>query len=299
MRLAVVVFIIVAGARYVDAANWTPFIPPRGTFTDALGGTHAAYGMLGVVAGAAYIFFAYIGFDTVSTHAGEAKNPQKDVPFGIITSLIVCTILYILVALVLTGMVNYKDIDIKAPIAAAFGAKGLNFAVFIISVAAIAGLTSVNIVMLLGQSRIFYAISKDGLLPKKTFGELHPKFRTPWKSNILIGAMVYTTAAFTPSRFAIATSSFTLFAGTEGCTVMRVSISVSVRPPLCTAPPLPEPLWDAAWLVGEDCCIGSAVPGCGVTPHCANAFGASAAITALAESVKEEAYPRLRMARRG
>ncbi len=198
IKVAVVVFIIVAGARYVDAANWTPFIPPRGTFTDALGGTHAAYGMLGVVAGAAYIFFAYIGFDTVSTHAGEAKNPQKDVPFGIITSLIVCTILYILVALVLTGMINYKDIDIKAPIAAAFGAKGLNFAVFIISVAAIAGLTSVNIVMLLGQSRIFYAISKDGLLPKKTFGELHPKFRTPWKSNLLIGAMVSTTAAFTP-----------------------------------------------------------------------------------------------------
>jgi APA family basic amino acid/polyamine antiporter len=153
---------------------------------------------LGVVAGAAYIFFAYIGFDTVSTHAGEAKNPQKDVPFGIITSLIVCTILYILVALVLTGMVNYKDIDITAPIAAAFGAHGLSFAVFIISLAAIAGLTSVCIVMLLGQSRVFYAISKDGLLPKKTFGEVHPVFRTPWKANIMIGIVVSLVSAFTP-----------------------------------------------------------------------------------------------------
>jgi len=198
IKVIVVFFIIILGAQYINTANWTPFIPARGNYTDALGGSHHAFGWLGIVAGAAYIFFAYIGFDTVSTHAGEAKNPQKDVPFGIITSLIVCTILYILVALVLTGMVNYKNIDITAPIAAAFGTVGLNYAVFIISVAAIAGLTSVTIVMLLGQSRIFYAISKDGLLPKKTFGELHPKFRTPWKSNLLIGAVVSVIAAFTP-----------------------------------------------------------------------------------------------------
>ena len=198
IKISVVLFIIILGANYINTANWSPFIPERGTFTDSFGGTHNAFGYLGIVAGAAYIFFAYIGFDTVSTHAGEAKNPQKDVPFGIITSLIVCTILYILVALVLTGMVNYKDIDITAPIAAAFGAKGLGYAVFIISVAAIAGLTSVCIVMLLGQSRVFYAISKDGLLPKKTFGEVHPKFRTPWKANILIGLVVSLVSAFTP-----------------------------------------------------------------------------------------------------
>jgi len=198
IKVAVVFFIIIVGANYIDTANWTPFIPPRGYYMDALGNKHAAFGMLGIVAGAAYIFFAYIGFDTVSTHAGEAKNPQKDVPFGIIVSLIACTILYILVALVLTGMVNYRDIDIQAPIAAAFGAKGLNIAVFIISLAAIAGLTSVTIVMLLGQSRIFYAISKDGLLPKKTFGELHPTYRTPWKSNLFIGSIVSVIAAFTP-----------------------------------------------------------------------------------------------------
>ncbi|MBM2845672.1 MAG: amino acid permease [Bacteroidetes bacterium] len=198
IKVVVVLFIIVLGAQYINVANWHPFIPDRGLYIDALGGSHHAYGYLGIVAGAAYIFFAYIGFDTVSTHAGEAKNPQKDVPFGIITSLIVCTIFYILVALVLTGMVNYKDIDITAPIAAAFGSQGLSYAVFIISLAAVAGLTSVLIVMLLGQSRVFFAISKDGLLPKKMFGELHPRFKTPWKANILIGLVVSLVSAFTP-----------------------------------------------------------------------------------------------------
>jgi APA family basic amino acid/polyamine antiporter len=198
IKVVVVLFIIILGAQYINTANWHPFIPDRGQYIDARGGSHDAYGLIGIVAGAAYIFFAYIGFDTVSTHAGEAKNPQKDVPFGIIASLIVCTILYILVALVLTGMVNYKDIDITAPIAAAFGSQGLNYAVFIISLAAIAGLTSVLIVMLLGQSRVFYAISKDGLLPKKTFGELHPTYRTPWKANIMIGLVVSLVSAFTP-----------------------------------------------------------------------------------------------------
>jgi basic amino acid/polyamine antiporter, APA family len=198
VKVVVVLFIIILGSQYINTANWSPFIPKRGLYTDALGNSHKAFGLLGIVEGAAYIFFAYIGFDTVSTHAGEAKKPQKDVPYGIITSLIVCTILYILVALVLTGMVNYRDIDITAPIAAAFGALGLKFAVFIISAAALAGLTSVTIVMLLGQSRIFYAIAKDGLLPKKTFGEVHPKYHTPWKSNLLIGSLVSIIAAFTP-----------------------------------------------------------------------------------------------------
>ena len=198
LKVSVVLFIIIVGAQYIDINNWDPFIPARSVYTDAQGHSHGAFGWIGILAGAAYIFFAYIGFDTVSTQAGEAKNPQKDVPFGIIFSLIICTLLYILVALILTGMVNYKDIDITAPIAAAFGAKGLNYAVFIISVAAIAGLTSVLIVMLLGQTRVFYAISKDGLLPHKTFGELHPVFRTPHKSTLLVGFTVSFVAAFTP-----------------------------------------------------------------------------------------------------
>ncbi len=199
LKLAVVLFVIIAGANYINPANWHPFIPERTTLINP-GETmpHGAYGWLGILGGAGYIFFAYIGFDTVSTQAGEAKNPQKDVPFGIIASLIVCTLLYILVSLVLTGMVNYKDIDITAPISAAFGAKGLGFAVLIISIAAIAGLTSVLIVMLLGQSRVFFAMAKDGLLPKGVFGTLHTKFKTPYKASILTGLVVSVVSAFTP-----------------------------------------------------------------------------------------------------
>jgi APA family basic amino acid/polyamine antiporter len=198
LKVAVVLFIIIVGAQYINVKNWDPFIPEASIYTDPQGNSHSAYGWFGILAGASYIFFAYIGFDTVSTQAGEAKNPQKDVPFGIIVSLVVCTILYILVALVLTGIVNYKDIDVTSPISAAFGSIGLGYAVFIISIAAIAGLTSVLIVMLLGQSRIFFAISKDGLLPHKTFGELHPKFKTPYKASLLTGLAVSLVAAFTP-----------------------------------------------------------------------------------------------------
>lgn len=198
LKVAVVLFIIIVGAQHINVANWSPFIPEPSTYTDPQGNSHQAYGWFGILAGASYIFFAYIGFDTVSTSAGEAKNPQKDVPFGIIMSLVVCTVLYILVALVLTGMVNYKDIDITAPISAAFGDVGLSYAVFIISIAAIAGLTSVLIVMLLGQSRVFFAISKDGLLPHSTFGALHPKYKTPYRASLLTGLAVSLVAAFTP-----------------------------------------------------------------------------------------------------
>ena len=198
IKVSVVIFIIIVGAQYINAANWDPFIPARASIMGPLGDSHMAYGLLGIVSGAAYIFFAYIGFDTVSTHAGESINPKKDIPFGIITSLIVCTILYILVSLVLTGMINYKQIDLNAPLAAAFSSIGLNYAVFIISVAAIAGITSVLIVMLLGQSRVFFAMSKDGLLPKNFFGRLHPKFRTPYKANLLTGTVVSLVAAMTP-----------------------------------------------------------------------------------------------------
>jgi APA family basic amino acid/polyamine antiporter len=148
--------------------------------------------------GAAYVFFAFIGFDSVSTHAGEAKQPQKDVPFGIIVSLLSCTVLYVLVSLVLTGMVPYQSIDITAPISAAFAARGLTFAVLIISIAAVAGLTSVLIVMLLSQARVFYAMAKDGLLPHGIFGVLHPKFRTPHRASILTGIVVAFVSALTP-----------------------------------------------------------------------------------------------------
>lgn len=198
IKLVVVLFIIIVGAQYIDTANWTPFIPARQLITTPSGTSHQAYGLLGILSGAAYIFFAYIGFDAVSTQAGESKNPRKDVPFGIIVSLIVCTVLYILVSLVLTGMMHYTEIDLNAPIAAAFASHGLKYAVFIISVAAIAGLTSVTIVMLMGQSRIFYAMSRDGLLPRGIFGELHPKFKTPYKASLLTGSVVSIIAALTP-----------------------------------------------------------------------------------------------------
>jgi APA family basic amino acid/polyamine antiporter len=198
VKLVVVLFIIIVGAQFIDTANWTPFIPAREMITTPAGTSHEAYGLMGILSGAAYIFFAYIGFDAVSTQAGESKNPRKDVPFGIIVSLVVCTVLYILISLVLTGMVHYTGIDLNAPIAAAFAAHGLNYAVFIISIAAIAGLTSVTIVMLMGQSRIFYAMSRDGLLPRGIFGELHPKFKTPYKASLLTGAVVSVVAACTP-----------------------------------------------------------------------------------------------------
>jgi len=198
LKVCVVLFIIIAGAGYVDSANYVDFIPKRRLLHPGEPGhEHMAYGWQGILSGAAYIFFAYIGFDAVSTQAGEAKNPQKDVPFGIIISLIFCTLLYILVALVLTGMVNYQDIDITAPISVAFRDVGLKWAEYIIGLAAIAGLTSVLIVMLLGQSRIFYALSKDGLLGK-FFGQLHTKFRTPYKASILTGFVVALVSTFTP-----------------------------------------------------------------------------------------------------
>jgi basic amino acid/polyamine antiporter, APA family len=193
IKLAVVLFVIVVGAFYVDTANWSPFIPER--MIDAAGKGH--FGWDGVITAATIVFFAYIGFDAVSTQAGEAINPRKDVPFAIIASLIICTVLYILVSLVLTGMVKYDTLDLKAPVASAFADQGLGWAVFIITIAAVAGLTSVMLVMMLGQTRIFLGMAKDGLMPK-FFGEIHDKFKTPWKSTLLVGGIVSLIAATTP-----------------------------------------------------------------------------------------------------
>jgi APA family basic amino acid/polyamine antiporter len=179
-----------------------------------------AYGALGIFSGAASIFFAYIGFDAVSTQAGEAINPKKDMPFAIIASLLICTALYILVALVLTGMINYKDIvgdALKAPVAAAFEKAGKPWAVFIITTAATVGLVSVMLVMMLGQTRIFLGMAKDGLLPK-FFRDIHPSFKTPWKSTILVGFVVSVIAAFTPIDVLSHMTSFgTLFAFAMVC----------------------------------------------------------------------------------
>ena len=199
VKVAVVLFVIIVGAQYINTDNWHPFIPDAVPVLDKLGKAtgETAFGMKGVVTAATIVFFAYIGFDAVSTQAGEAINPKKDVPFAIIASLIICTVLYILVSLVLTGMVPYGSLDKAAPVASAFSENGITWAVFIITLAATAGLTSVMLVMMLGQTRIFLGMAKDGLLPG-FFKEIHHKFKTPFKSTVLVGAIVSVAAALTP-----------------------------------------------------------------------------------------------------
>jgi basic amino acid/polyamine antiporter, APA family len=187
VKVTVVLFVIVLGMRYVNHANW-------GTDWHSF----APMGFSGVGAGAAYIFFAYIGFDAVSTTAQEAKNPQRDLPIAIITSLVVCTLLYIAVAAVLTGMVPWREINIEAPIAHAFSDRNLGWAAHIITAGALAGLTSVMLVMLLGQTRVLYAMANDGLLPQKFFSAIHPKFRTPYKNTILVGLLAAIVGSVTP-----------------------------------------------------------------------------------------------------
>ena len=187
VKVSVVVMVILVGAFFVKSANW------GGSWSD-----FAPNGIPGIASGAAYIFFAYIGFDAISTTAQEAKNPQKDMPFGIIGSLLICTVLYIAVAAVLTGMMKWNQIDLKAPIAQAFESYGLGWAVFIITGGALAGLTSVMLVMLLGQTRVFFAMSRDGLLPRKVFGEVHTRYRTPFKMTWIVGSVCALLGAFTP-----------------------------------------------------------------------------------------------------
>jgi APA family basic amino acid/polyamine antiporter len=151
-----------------------------------------------MLAGAAIIFFAYIGFDSVSTHAEEAKQPSRDVPIGIIASLLICTFLYIAVVAVLTGMVPYTRIDPSAGVSSAFAEAGLGWAAVIIAIAGVAGITSVLLVMMLSAPRVFLAMARDGLLPYGFFGDVHPRFRTPWKSTILVGVFVGVLAGFMP-----------------------------------------------------------------------------------------------------
>jgi APA family basic amino acid/polyamine antiporter len=198
IKIAVVLFVILVGAFYIKTENWVPFIPDEVKAIAEDGKETVKFGFGGVLTAATIVFFAYIGFDAVSTQAGEAINPKKDVPFAIVASLVICTILYILVSLVLTGMVKYDQLDKAAPVASAFSGIGLNWAVFFITIAATAGLTSVMLVMMLGQTRIFLGMAKDGLLPRGMFGALHPKYKTPYRSTILVGAIVSIVAAVTP-----------------------------------------------------------------------------------------------------
>ncbi len=195
VKLSVVGIFLVLGIRFllqhpaIAHANWTPFIPP----SDG----HGHFGLGGITAGAASIFFAYIGFDAVSTAAQEAKNPQRDMPIGIIGSLIICTILYILVSGVLTGMVSYKALNVADPVAVGIDVTGVRWGSILVKIGAVFGLGTVMLVMLLGQSRVFFSMSRDGLLWKWA-GVIHPKFRTPWISNIVVGSIVAFMPALLP-----------------------------------------------------------------------------------------------------
>ena len=192
VKVGVVLLFIALAAKAVNPANWTPFIPPNA-------GTREAFGFSGVVAGAGVVFFAYIGFDSVSTAAQEAKNPQRDMPVGIIASLLVCTVLYIIVAAIATGVLPYGELDVPDPIAKVAQAAGLGIFTDLIILGALAGLTSVILVQLYGQSRIFYSMANDGLLPPWV-AKIHPRFRTPWITQIVIGIAVAIPAGFLTVR---------------------------------------------------------------------------------------------------
>jgi APA family basic amino acid/polyamine antiporter len=192
IKLVVVILFIILAAPHMNPANWHPFIPPNT-------GHREHFGFSGVVAGAAIVFFAYIGFDAVSTAAQEAKNPQRDMPIGIIGSLIICTVLYIVVSAIATGVVPYTDLDVPAPIAKVADVAGLKIFASFIKMGAIAGLTSVILVQLLGQSRVFYSMSRDGLLPPFV-RRVHPRFHTPYITSIVTGLAVAIPAAILPVR---------------------------------------------------------------------------------------------------
>jgi APA family basic amino acid/polyamine antiporter len=203
LKVIVVIFVIVVGARAVDTANWHPFAPfGMGGLSlfgkPLLGGTDGH--PRGMLAGAAMVFFAYIGFDAVSTHAEEAKRPHRDVPLAIVGSLLLCTVLYIAVSAVLTGMVRYDHLDVDAPLSSAFAAVGMPWAHTLVSLGALAGISSVLLVLMLSQPRVLLAMARDRLLPPSFFGAVHPRFRTPWKSTIVTGAFVGLLAAFLPLR---------------------------------------------------------------------------------------------------
>ena len=197
VKLVIIVLVIVVGCFYVDIDNWTPFMPN---------------GFKGVMGGVSAVFFAYIGFDAVSTLAEESKNPQRDLPKGMIYSLVICTVIYIILALVLTGMVSYKSLGVSDPLAEIFALKGVKWMLFIVSIAAVVAMTSVMLVFQLGQPRIWMTMSRDGLMPKR-FSSIHPKYKTPGFATIITGIVVGLPIFFTDENFVLDfTSIGTLFA---------------------------------------------------------------------------------------
>jgi basic amino acid/polyamine antiporter, APA family len=190
IKVAVVIAFIAIGFFYIDPSNYIPFIPENT-------GTIGEFGWSGILRAAGTVFFAYIGFDAVSTAAQETKNPQKVVPIGILGSLTICAILYILFAWVMTGLVNYKELNVAAPVALAIAHTPFLWLNWLVKFAILAGLTSVILVMLLGQSRIFYVMARDGLLPQ-LFADIHPQYHTPWRTNLILMVFVGLFGAFAP-----------------------------------------------------------------------------------------------------
>lgn len=190
IKAMVLVVFVVAGAAYVKRANLTPFIPPNT-------GEFGHFGLSGVLRGAGVMFFAYIGFDAVTTAAQESKNPQRDMPWGILGSLAICTVLYIAVAIVLTGIVHYSKLNVADPLAVGIDATGLRWLSPVIKVSALFGLFSTMLVQLLGQTRIFFSMARDGLLPR-VFGRVHPRYQTPHVSTVVTGTVCLLVAGLTP-----------------------------------------------------------------------------------------------------
>jgi APA family basic amino acid/polyamine antiporter len=226
IKLAVVFFFIGLGIFFVNTANWSPFIPPAGGTVESVstegggpsllqyltGAEQQAFGFAGIITAAAIVFFAYIGFDVVATTSEEARNPRRDLPIGILGSLAICTILYVLVSQIMTGIVPYNELDPEAPMASVFRDIGLNWAAGLVSIGAICGLTSVIMILMLGQSRVAFAMSRDNLLPRY-FARAHPRFRTPYRITILTGVVVAIIAAFVDlTRLAELVNIGTLFA---------------------------------------------------------------------------------------
>jgi APA family basic amino acid/polyamine antiporter len=208
IKLFVVLFVIIAGLFYVKASNLSPFIPPSVPSPDshvelttpliqAVFGAPSAFGVMGLVSGASLVFFAFIGFDVVATTAEEAKNPQRDLPRGIIGSLAICTVLYVLVCIVITGMVKYTDINGEAALAEAFRSVGRGGFATLISAGAVAGLTTVVLTLMIGAARVVFAMSRDHLMPRE-LGKTHPKWGTPYRLTIGIGVVVAIIAGVTP-----------------------------------------------------------------------------------------------------
>jgi len=227
VKVAVVLLFIIFAAHAINPANWHPFMPPN---TD---GNSQHFGWSGVMAGAGVVFFAYIGFDAVSTAAQEAKNPQRDMPIGIIASLLICTVLYIIVSGIATGVMSYKDLNVPDPIAVVADHAGLGWMSTLIKLGAIAGLSSVILVMLLGQSRVFWSMSKDGLLPQFV-NKIHPRFQTPYLTSIITGIFVALFSAVLTVREAASLVSI-------GTLLAFVIVSIGIMVLRVREPNLPRP----------------------------------------------------------